>query len=417
MQTLQLREYESCRINASLDGNQLEALRQARVDVRPVGAPGSPPGSLWELRPSSFIGVVRCGELNVVIRPKIAIDRVMFLISYALSPSDWRPAPFGLTPDADIMEAIIPAFVRRTQEAIRRGLLQGYRTEEESLNTVRGRIRLTDQINARFGLPLPVEAIYDDFTEDIEENRLLKTAVHLLWQMPVRSNAVRRELGALRSAFTSVALGSYHPRMVPAVHYTRLNQRYRPAVELARLIIGNSILELFHGETTGASFLMDMNRVFEMFLRSALREALRLFESEWPAAPSGGRAMSLDEARQIRLYPGLTWWRGGRCVFVGDAKYKRLEHGFSYQGGHHADIYQMLAYCIAANLPSGLLVYAAGEAEPAIHRIPHAGKTIEVAALDLSGPPQSVLAEVSRIAERVQAHRQGARSANPLVEG
>ena len=101
---------------------------------------------------------------------------------------------------------------------------------------MRGRIRLTDQINARFGLPLPVEVTYDDFTEDIEENRLLKTAIHLLWRMPIRSPGARRELGALRPAFASVALGSYRPGQVPAVHYTRLNQRYRPAVELARLI-------------------------------------------------------------------------------------------------------------------------------------------------------------------------------------
>ena len=95
MQTIQLREYEPCRISAPLDGQQLDALRQARVEVRPAGASGTE----WELRPSSYIGAVRCGELNIIIRPKIPIDCVMFLVSYALNPGDWRPAPFSLAPD------------------------------------------------------------------------------------------------------------------------------------------------------------------------------------------------------------------------------------------------------------------------------------------------------------------------------
>ena len=398
MQTLQLREYrlrehEPCRITYPLDDRQLDALRQARVAVRPIDVRAG----VWELSPSSYIGVVGCGDLSIVIRPKIPIDCVMFLVSYSLSPGDWRSSPFGLTPSDDILDAIIPAFVLRTQEAIRRGLLQGYRTEEEALTTVRGRIRIADQVGTRFGIPLPVETVYDDFTEDIEENRLLKTAIHALWQMPVRSDSVRRELGALRPAFSSVAMGSYHRGLVPEVHYTRLNLRYRPAVELARLILGDSILELFHGETTGASFLMDMNRVFETFLRTALREALHLTEAEWPGTIRAGRGMKLDDKGDIDLHPDLSWWRGRECLFVGDAKYKRLDT-------QQADIYQMLAYCTAADVPSGLLVYAAGEAEPVVHRIPNAGKTIEVAAIDLSGQPGDILREVARIAERVRAH-------------
>ena len=47
----------------------------------------------------------------------------------------------------------------------------------------------------------------------------------------------------------------------------------------------------------------------------------------------------------------------------------------------------MLAYCTAADLPSGLLVYADGETESAVHRIRNTGKTIEVVSLDLMGPP------------------------------
>ena len=119
--------------------------------------------------------------------------------------------------------------------------------------------------------------------------------------------------------------------------------------------------------------------------------------------------LKLDECGSISVEPDLSWWSTGQNGsephprFVGDAKYKKLE----LQGFRHADIYQMLAYCTAADLPSGLLIYASDEREPAEYRINHAGKTIEVTALDLSGTPAAILGEVSRLAERVSAHAHG----------
>ena len=56
-------------------------------------------------------------------------------------------------------------------------LLHGYREEEDALQTVRGRIRLDDQMRRRPGFLLPVEVRYDEFTDDILENRLVKAAV------------------------------------------------------------------------------------------------------------------------------------------------------------------------------------------------------------------------------------------------
>ena len=393
MTPLPLVEYEPRPVNVRLDLEQRKVLNGVHIDVTPP----INEGTTWVLRPSSYIGTVRVGDLSVIVRPKIPIDRVMFLVAYAIDPKDWRKYPFDLSPDADVLESIIPAFVHHTRQAVSRGLLQGYRHEEKALHTVRGRIRFNDQINRRFGVPLPLEVAFDEFTEDIEENRLLKTALHQLTHLPVRSQQARRDVHALRPVFNTVELGAYH-RGVPEVQYTRLNSHYRPAVELARLIIENSSLELLHGETTGASFMLDMNRVFEQFLIVALREELRLSERAWLR----GR-LTLDEGDAIRLEPDLSWWSGGRYRFVGDAKYKRIKS----ENFPNADIYQMLAYCVAADLPSGLLIYAASELEPTDprrYRIRHADKTIEVASIDLEGQPDDILKAVARLAKRVRAH-------------
>ena len=400
MKPLELTEYQECVWDAPLDHVQLQAVAAAHISVSPsVDREGA-----HLLRPSSWVGAVNIGDRSVIVRPKIPVDRVMFLMTYALDPRHWRNEAIDLTPDSDVLEAVALAFSRRTQRAIHRGLLRGYRREEDALSTVRGQIRFADQIGRRYGLTLPIEVAYDEYTEDIEHNRLLKTALHRLSHAQIRSMTVRQELRRLRSAFDMVQLGAYRRGVVPAIRYTRLDEHYRPAVELARLIIENSSLELFGGKVSGASFLIDMNVVFEQFLYVALGEALNLTRDRWQHQAR----LKLDKGGSINMEPDLSWWAsrpGGGTLprFVGDAKYKKLDT----PGFRHADIYQMLAYCTAADLPSGLLIYADGEDEPAEYRINHAGKAIEVVALDLSGTPENTLGEVDRLAERVRVHAYG----------
>ena len=403
---LELREWEPQSVERPLDAEQLDALEKADIRVTPHG------GDWYTLRPSSHIGVLATGDLSVVVRPKVPMDRVMFVLAYALGIWEWVRGDAALADDSDVLEAIVPAFVHHTERAIRRGLRQDYRVEEEALHAVRGRIRFSEQLRRRFAIPLPVEVVYDDFTENIEENRLLHTAIRILTRIPIRSERWSRELRGLLPAFAAVGVGSYRRGAVPVVRYHRLNEHYKPAVELARLIIDAASFELRHGHLAAASFLIDMNDVFEQFLRTALRNTLGLSDREWPEGESP-RRLTLDRDGRIGLKPDLMW-RGGpesAPVFVGDAKYKHLEP----DGFKHGDVYQMLAYCIASNLPSGLLVYAAEEHAPTRHVIENIAKTIEIAALDLSGDPEAILEDVRRIAGLVRKHRaRGVDSIHPL---
>ena len=74
----------------------------------------------------------------------------------------------------------------------------------------------------------------------------------------------------------------------------------------------------------------------------------------------------------------------------------------------NADLYQLLAYVTALDLPGGLLVYAQGEAEPVVHEVRCSGKRLEVAALDLSGTLDEVLRRVG-VAVKVRGLRDKAR--------
>src|SRR5262249_20927682 len=144
--------------------------------------------------------------------------------------------------------------------------LQGYRSREEALAGVRGRVRFDEQLRVRYGLAPPVEVRYNDFTDDIDPNRLLKAAIHRLGQLRIRARPSRRALHAFDLALANVGLVPYDRHRLPDVVYTHLNAHYRPAVELAKLILRATGFEARYGPVPATAFLVDMNDVFQRFV-------------------------------------------------------------------------------------------------------------------------------------------------------
>lgn len=397
MRRLTLVEYQQ-QPGVELSLEELRLLRRLAPSV--ALAPSVDLPDRYDLTAGSFVGAVDLGTLAIEIRPKLPIDRLLFLISYALGRRGWQEVPFELERADSLVEAIVPGFVSQVRRALRRGVLQGYRVEEDALQTVRGRVCVDDQLRRRFGRTPPVEVRFDEFTEDVEENRLLKAAIARLRRLRIRSDAVRHALRAFDLALAGVGTVEYHPHGLPEIVWTRLNERYRPAVALAKLILRATSFDTSHGAVHASSFLIDMNQVFEDFVVIALRDELRVDRRSFPQG-NEGYALRLDVAGRVRLQPDISWWEGSRCRFVGDVKYKRVRA----EGVLHPDLYQLLAYTIAAELPGGLLVYAAGEGDTATHEVVNAGKRLEVVALDLAGPPDAVLAHVARVAQRIRQLR------------
>ena len=195
----------------------------------------------------------------------------------------------------------------------------------------------------------------------------------------------------------TVSLVEFAPNAVPEVRFDRLNEHYREVVALSRVVLRHSAFESHRGEVRASGFLMDMNDVFQEFVTQALREELRVSDRVFLET----NIDSLDAKNRIGLRPDLTWWDGPSCLFVGDAKYKNI----TGESVPNADLYQLLAYVTALDVPCGLLIYAQGEAEAGTHRVRHSGKRLEVAALDLSGTLDAVLRRVCDLAESVKRLR------------
>jgi len=394
MQQLSLREYRP-ELRVPLTLGQREQLRSLTNSI--AISPSAGETDLYDLTPGSWVGGIHLDDLDIVVDPKIPLDRLLFILSYSLGRIRDLEAAVDLSRAVDVPEAIVTAFIRQASRALARGVQQGYVTVDDSSLTLRGRLRVGDQIRRRYGPMPPAEVTYDDFTVDIEVNRLLRAAAERLSRMRLRSELSRRGLRGIEARMEGVSLVAYDPRRLPVIRFDRLNERYRDAVALSKLVLRSASFDLGHGEVPATAFLVDMNRAFEDFVVEALRDALG---GDHGVLVQGarGRRLYLDEADRVALQPDLSLWQGGRCTFVGDVKYKRIPSP-EYP---NADIYQAVAYAVATGLDRALLIYAASEGEPASHRIVRIGKQIDVVVLDLAVPPAGLLEQIESIAARIR---------------
>ncbi|MFF5523407.1 McrC family protein [Streptomyces coeruleorubidus] len=384
-----------------LTGDQVAGLLSVPDLVRLTPAAGG----RWRLRGNQKVGLVRLrtpsgGAVELRLRPKLPVRDLMFLLSY--SPGDpWRPEPVTAAESDELLPAVADLLARTARRTLDAGVLHGYRTVEEDLPLIRGRIRTADQLR-RVGLPLPVAVRYDDHTPDIAENRVLLTALHLAARLPGvprRTALTLRHLAGHLTGVRPLHPGAPLPRWAP----NRLNSRYTRVLRLAELVLSARSVQPAGGTPTAADgFLLDMPDVFERFLTVALGDVLARQGIRCAGQEGHHR---LDEARRVRLRPDIVLYRAGRPVSVVDAKYVFLDR----PAPSTDHLGQLLGYCTALGLPHGHLVYAATSRDgPADHVIRRSGITVTAHALDLARPPAELLASVAELADRITATAAGA---------
>jgi 5-methylcytosine-specific restriction enzyme subunit McrC len=374
------------------------SVEQARAlsATRAVAVAPSLTGGTWSVSAGPWVGVLRAADVELRIRPRITIARLMYLLGYVQDPDAWRDDPVALDDQPDLWPAMAEVFLRRAERALERGLLQGYRTEESSQMVMRGRLRESEQLRYRAGLAIPLEVRFDEYDVDIAENQLIRAATVRLLRVPGLGRASIRRLRHLLGRMADVR-PLVPGQSMPTTPPSRLNAHYQPVLTLARMILLSRSVDVLDAGVRATGFLVNMNAVFEEFVTTALTHALR---------PWGGRCVAqdtryrLDQAGLIPLRPDLVrYGADGRPQAVIDAKYKAEKPA----GYPNADVYQLLAYCTATRLKAGHLIYAEGGAETSDVFVPNAQVVIHRHALDLGLPVGLLQAQIAGLAAAIAA--------------
>ncbi|MFB9668331.1 McrC family protein [Glutamicibacter nicotianae] len=372
----------------TLSNDMASLLNRMRIaTVTPAG------GDEWIVANVRKVGVIRFGEHQILIRPKVPVSRLFFMMQYALHPKMWLDEPIQLDSDQDLLSVMAMLFLQQVSKIRQNGIIQGYKTFNDALPMMRGRLDIAAQIGRRGGLALPVETVYDEFTTDIPENRILVSALHRLLKLPMLDPAHRAGLHKLSESFVGVNI-LIPGQELPVIRYTRINARYRQAIFLSEVILRNTSVEQINGNLTARAFLFDMWKVFEDFVTVALSNCFADMDGKATRQETG---TFLDEGARLALRPDLVWHGSNQRLAIVDAKYKAPDSA-NYP---NADIYQMLAYCVRFGLNAGHLVYASGPGTDLSHAIIGHASTVHCHAVDLAQPPSELLSQMSSLALKI----------------
>jgi len=407
-----------------LTGAQASALNGAGggryLSVEPAELSGH-----WQVSARNYVGSILVDGIQVLVRPKIPLQNLFLLLEVGLREQDWRDEAALYEKSLDLLPALVSFFARAAETTLARGLYHSYREQRDRLVALRGRVDVARQFTQPGGA-IPVACRFTEFTADLLENSYLKAAVSRSLRVPGVQPADRHRLMRHLVALEDVADVTHRPSDFDDVTFTRLNEHYRPALRLARLVLENLTLQDAFGEVTASSFMLDMNDLFERFVTERLQRALR-----GRLEVNSQHGDRLDEEGAVAIRPDLVFRSGGATRFVADVKYKLTD---DTAAGRNADYYQLLAYTIALDLPEGVLIYcldanranrsdsdgasaatsrpessmpAEGTPDDSLPglrsiRVRNVGKVLHTYALDMSGTADDVARNLGRLADWIE---------------
>lgn len=284
-------------------------------------------------------------DLELILEPKVRLANLfgMMELVTGLKLDDTTRDSLEA---GDIQEVFSRLARHLSMRIIRRshqGLYKQYVPITEGLNHIRGRfntLRLAAQPHK-----LDLECNYDNHTEDIEDNRILLSALRRMSTMPFRPevlDVIRRAHSELRGR---IEQKDCSPQICLNRRYNRLNEPYRILHQLAWFFLANAGPTFCSGDRRITSFLLNVDKLFEDFVASWIkdrleREGLRVS----PQLPFHIEHMDFRIDILIRD-------RDGYPLAVLDTKYKdEVEPS-------HADINQVVTYAHSNNCTEAVLVY------------------------------------------------------------
>ena len=252
---------------------------------------------------SYFIGAAWLvpDELAVVVTPKMPdIDFVqMFLAALEVDTqkeSNYFAQCYGIQFDEPSIETneelnqltplLVLHFLSLLERLVKHGLKKDYLLHEENLKAkVKGRILFGKhlKINVFQQRSDHIYCQYQEYTEDIPENRLLKKALLFSERILDRCDSLKRQsqypdvqlrLNRLKTSFSHIS-DEIEPYQVQKLSSNKLFKGYKEAIKVAKMILRRfdySIREASSEQHSTPPFWIDMARLYEMWVLHRLQK-------------------------------------------------------------------------------------------------------------------------------------------------
>lgn len=319
-----------------------------------------------KIKARSYVGFIPINEeIQLIVTPKIkSFDDFFYVLEKAGLTPEYRQwiddgvfAEFDESKKENPTEFLIRLLVEKLRYIKRDGFYRKSLSKSEIRSSVKGRIDITNTLRQSVlrGKLYKVNCTYFDPTIDTIENRFIKYAIWWLIHTNLPRD-IKRQLREYWRIFSSI------PFVISEQYLSEINliisrrqvpgsrSYYLEILSLCYLIINNSTVVIKEGERLRLSaFTIDMNLMFEKYVRNVLVESL---ESEFSVIDGEQEDKKLFyNSDRPRITPDILINHSDACILVADAKYKEKSQP------NIEDWYQVISYALALDIPIGILIY------------------------------------------------------------
>lgn len=350
---IDLKEYEPFRLPKDGLAEDLGvAMLTSYKDQVNVDFPTPKTGGQWVLTSQGWVGMIPLSQdLRLALRPKVPLGNLFGMLEYAyhLKSLKFLEGLHDCASLTEFYERLAHVLALRILDRGRKGFYRAYEPESERLPYVRGRMDATRL--ARSPWDTKMLCHYHEHTADVEENQLLAWTLFCIGRSGICtervSPTVRRAYRGLQGL---VSIEPFEPRDCVGRSYDRLNSDYQPMHALCRFFLDHSGPHIETGGHRMLPFLVDMERLYEVFVAEWLRAHLpHELTMETQHSESVGPGSPLNLKMDIVIADAAT----GEVRYVLDTKYKSPDHPSG------DDFSQIHTYAALKTCRNAVLVYPA----------------------------------------------------------
>ena len=249
---------------------------------------------------------------------------------------------------ASILDLYYDLFLSETETIFKHGLRKSYRTIDENLNKVKGKILFTEHLRKNAFHKERFYLEHKIFDADNRLNQILLKALLILKTIAHNPNHNIR-INKLLLNFEDVSEENITEKWFEKIKYGRNTERYREAINLARLIILKYSPDLKGGNENVLAIMFDMNMLYENYVYRKLKALQSDTENPIVKVKEQNRT-PFWETRGLRA-DILIETEDKRLVI--DTKWKVLKDSKPSD----ADLKQMFVYNLHYNTDLSILLY------------------------------------------------------------
>ncbi|MCE3198746.1 5-methylcytosine restriction system specificity protein McrC [Paenibacillus sonchi] len=174
----------------------------------------------------------------------IPIRNIYYMLSYAyqtLHLSEYKQ--IGTEKFENVEELYSEILAIGIPILIRGGLIKDYISIEEASNVIKGKIDINSTINKNTLIIKKVSVVYDDFSENILLNQIIKATLVYLSRSNKINRKTRRIFYGLLPYFTEVSDVELNLNLWKNLRYNRQNIRYQFIVDVCRYLYEQLLLD------------------------------------------------------------------------------------------------------------------------------------------------------------------------------